>query len=197
MSSYFSFFLLLLLSLNNIFTVADDSQQQSATIYVWPLTAATPSVLAEVSYNPITLQSSLIKYNKPNLATSAGEEDLVRVGFYSAESNQWIGTATGLHNFDDNNLEKTLALTLNDKGKLLQSSFKASVSSNTGRTSNSLRIQLVKPAAAPQPHLNRPVVLNEDGKVSETEPEKTFFQKYWWAILGVTLLALTTGGDGK
>ena len=31
----------------------------------------------------------------------------------------------------------------------------------------------------------------------EEEPEKTFLQKYWWAILGALMLIMVTGGDDK
>lgn len=38
-------------------------------------------------------------------------------------------------------------------------------------------VQIVYPDAAPWPALNRPVVLNEEGKVPEKEPEKSLLQK--------------------
>jgi hypothetical protein len=69
-------------------------------------------------------------------------------------------------------------------------------------------------APAPQPHLNKPVVLSPDGKVPEKEVEKSFCRseycpvfigdnksradgecshRYWWVFLGFAVLAMTTG----
>jgi hypothetical protein len=38
-------------------------------------------------------------------------------------------------------------------------------------------VKLVKASQGPQPKLNRPVILDAEGKVPEKEPEKSFFQK--------------------
>ena len=40
-----------------------------------------------------------------------------------------------------------------------------------------LVVELVRPVKAPGPVLDRPVVLNAEGKVDDKEPEKTFLQK--------------------
>ena len=56
-------------------------------------------------------------------------------------------------------------------------------------------IEIVKVQEGKRPVLNKPVVLNEQGKV-EGPPEKTFLQKYWWAIAIFLVLQLVAGGAG-
>ncbi|KAF2445131.1 hypothetical protein P171DRAFT_289953 [Karstenula rhodostoma CBS 690.94] len=40
-----------------------------------------------------------------------------------------------------------------------------------------LEVELVRREAGPKPVLNKPVVLNADGRIDSKEPEKTFIQK--------------------
>ena len=46
-----------------------------------------------------------------------------------------------------------------------------------------------------RPVLNTPVVVNEQGQV-EGKEEKTFLQKYWWAIAIFLVMQLVAGGAG-
>ena len=41
-----------------------------------------------------------------------------------------------------------------------------------------LAIQIIKPDAAPEPHLNKPVIIDAEGKLPDSEQEKSFLQKY-------------------
>ena len=43
--------------------------------------------------------------------------------------------------------------------------------------SSSLDVDIVRTEAGPRPHLNKPVVVDPDGKDTEEVVEKTFFQK--------------------
>jgi hypothetical protein len=52
----------------------------------------------------------------------------------------------------------------------------------------------------PSPKLNtrKPPVVGADGREVPQEaeqPEKTFFQKYWWVFILVSVFALAGGGD--
>jgi len=40
-----------------------------------------------------------------------------------------------------------------------------------------VEVEIVKRVAGPKPVLNKPIVLNAEGKLETTEPEKTFLQK--------------------
>jgi len=48
-----------------------------------------------------------------------------------------------------------------------------------------------------KPELNRPVVLNTEGKVEVEEKEKTLLQRYWWVGLAVLMLLVSAGGGGE
>lgn len=65
----------------------------------------------------------------------------------------------------------------------------------------SLNAELVKASPAPSPHLNKPIVLDEEGKLQgDKPPEKSFLQKYWWAIgifLVVQVFLGSSGGEEK
>jgi hypothetical protein len=55
-------------------------------------------------------------------------------------------------------------------------------------------IKIQKTTSGPAPALNKPVVLDETGKLPEKEPEKTLLQRYWWVLAIVGLLAFSGGG---
>jgi len=61
-----------------------------------------------------------------------------------------------------------------------------------------LEVEVVKMVVGPSPVLNRPVVLNAEGKVDTGTPEdqRSFLQKYWWAIAIFLLVQLVIGGGG-
>lgn len=57
---------------------------------------------------------------------------------------------------------------------------------------------VVVTSAGKQPDLNKPVVLSPEGRKVQPEAEKSFLQKYWWAIaIGAVLVMGGGGGDGK
>jgi hypothetical protein len=63
-----------------------------------------------------------------------------------------------------------------------------------------VRVELIPPTPGPVPKLNsrRPPVVGADGKEAPAEgevPEKSFFQKYWWAFLILTVVAMMGSGD--
>ncbi|RPB16910.1 hypothetical protein P167DRAFT_561872 [Morchella conica CCBAS932] len=63
--------------------------------------------------------------------------------------------------------------------------------------SSSPTVRILTQAPGPQPALNKPIVLTPDGKIPVPEVEKTFLQKYWWVLLGATLLIMTSGGGAE
>ncbi len=52
-----------------------------------------------------------------------------------------------------------------------------------------------RPVQAPQPILNRPIVVDLKGKQTATEPEKSFIQQYWYYLIPFAVILLTSGGS--
>jgi len=68
-----------------------------------------------------------------------------------------------------------------------------------GQSSGELVVEVVPMRIGSQPLLNSPVVLTPEGKVATPgEGEnKSFLQKYWWAIALFFILQVVIGGGGK
>ena len=67
---------------------------RTAQIYIQPLavTSTNPEPLAEVSYDPLSLDTtSIVAYEAPEIPETA---DLVRIGLYDPKSSQWISGTT-------------------------------------------------------------------------------------------------------
>jgi hypothetical protein len=63
-----------------------------------------------------------------------------------------------------------------------------------------VRVELIAPTPGPLPKLNsrKPPVVGPDGREMPAEgevPEKSFFQKYWWVFLILTVVAMAGSGD--
>ncbi len=62
-----------------------------------------------------------------------------------------------------------------------------------------VHIELIAPKAGPVPKLNtrKPPVVGADGKevAAEEVAEKSFFQKYWWAFILISILAMAGSGE--
>ena len=149
-------------------------QDRSVDIFAWPLSASKSSTLAKISYN--STAATVKSFNAPKIPPG---DDVVRIGFYHP-SGSWSGVATAAENLSEGK-NKKLLLHLNTQGQLYHVGFKASEqgsSTKTGKGKDGLDVEVVKMNQGPTPHLNKPVVLNEQGQVDAKEPEKTFLQKY-------------------
>jgi len=50
--------------------------------------------------------------------------------------------------------------------------------SGSAKDANQIQVEVTQPVPGPQPVLNKPVVVTQDGKIEDgKEPEKSFFQK--------------------
>ncbi|KAI9689766.1 MAG: hypothetical protein M1822_009648 [Bathelium mastoideum] len=186
--------------------LASEATKQQVTVYAWPLSASKPQVLAEVTYDTQSLSARAQKYHQP---APVSAEELVRVGLYDTKTADWVGVVTSGSQFVGNNREKTLTLHLDQDGRPFHVGFGASAPSPSeekkqgkGKTAaageGGLNVVVKTPVRGPQPHLNKPIVLSQDGKLQEKEPEKTFLQKYWWAIalfIGLQIFSAVGGGD--
>lgn len=181
-------------------TLAATSLPFSTSIYSWPLTSKAPTLLAQISYDPATLQTSLDTYNPPKPASSSSEtdnknDDLLRIGLYNKDSKEWTGTLTSLSSLpasssDDPVNNSTLVLHLNPSNPtkvyhvdISPSSSTSSVENNDNNNvnDNPLHISLLRPTAGPTPQLSKPVAPKQaggDGQGEEgEEEEKTLFQR--------------------
>ncbi|KAK5135204.1 hypothetical protein LTR08_005453 [Meristemomyces frigidus] len=170
-------------------------QDRTVDVFTWPLSASSSKTIAQITYN--STFATINSYNAPSFSAS---DDIVRVGFYHS-SGAWSGIATSALNFAPGK-DKKLVLHVNGGGELYHIGFRASeglgTSSATSNTKDGMSVEVVKVKSGPTPHLNRPVVLSPDGSAPEKEPEKSFFQKYWWAIAGVLLLQVVMSmGKGE
>ncbi|SLM38584.1 hypothetical protein LPUS_08851 [Lasallia pustulata] len=172
-------------------------QEHSATIYAWPFSSAQPSKLADLTYDLYGRRTVINHFTAPALSSSP-ENDLIRIGVYDPVTKAWRGTVTSASSFDSS-VNGRLRININQAGEVWGASWHASMTKAQADTpaagQQTKQFDLVLTAPPPQPLLNRPVVLNPDGKIAEPEPEKTMFQKYWWVLLGVAVLAMAGGGD--
>ena len=195
------------------YLAAAAQQERTVDIFAWPLSASKSQTLAQLSY---TSSNATVKsYTAPK---APNDEDIIRIGFYHP-SGSWSGVATSASNLQPQK-EKRLQLHLNTNGELYHVGFKVSdipSSSESGKGTDGMSVEVVKMQQGPTPHLNKPVVLSADGSVPNKEPEKTFIQKYgaslqfitpcftntdtlsryWWVIVGFLVLQVVIGGAGK
>ncbi|KAI4136179.1 MAG: hypothetical protein LQ347_000036 [Umbilicaria vellea] len=168
----------------SLLTVALSSQEDtfrehSATIYAWPFTSAKPSKLAELTYDLGGRINIINQFTVPTLS-STPDDELIRIGVYDPVTKVWRGTVTSALSFDPS-VSGRLRINVNEAGDVWGASWHASV---TKPLADALpagqqikQFDVVLTAPAPQPLLNRPVVVNPDGKVAEPEPEKSMLQK--------------------
>jgi hypothetical protein len=110
----------------------------------------------------------------------------VRIGFHHPQTGSWSGIATSAANFAEGK-DKKIQLLLNEQGEVYHVGFKTSdwpTSAKGGSKKDGISVEVVpmKPASTIQ--LNKPVVLNADGKLAGQPEEKTFLQKYAQSPIG-------------
>lgn len=144
-------------------------------IFAWPVSASKSQTLAKLSYS--SEQATVLSYKAP--ALPAGEE-IVRIGFHHPTTGKWSGIATSAENFEEGK-DKKIQLLLNEQGEVYHVGFTTSrwpSSSKGGSKKEDLSVEVVPMKAGSPIHLNKPVVLNAEGKLEGKEEEKTFLQKY-------------------
>ncbi|KAI5360354.1 hypothetical protein Slin15195_G082770 [Septoria linicola] len=166
--------------------------EREVKVFAWPLSEDKPQALATVSYT--STNASIKSYTTPALPST---DDIVRVGFYH-KSGDWSAIATAASNFAPDKSKK-LQLHVRQDGELYHLGFKTSepVSQGKGKsTVKDLNVEVVQIQPGPKVALNKPIVVTADGEVEGKEPEKSFLQKYWWAI-GLFLLFQVVMSGGK
>jgi len=189
-----------LLALAAITTAAE--VEKTLDVFAWPLSAIKSQPFAKVSYSFPSLNASIKSYSA---TTITDPSEIVRIGFYTS-GDSWTGIATSPRNLDATR-QKTLRVIVDDKGEVFSvvltgayttPSVGGKTTKKADKKDEQLLVEVDRQTPGPQPHLNKPVVLNPEGKVEGEEPEKTFLQKYWWAIgLFIVVQVVMSGGGDK
>jgi hypothetical protein len=195
----------LLLALSHAESIITDPVQ-SVHIFYQPITQALSdtknSLLASIKYDTSTLESRVLTYSPPAAIDTMNESQkshpLVRI---FTDSPHGSTTITSLPAFNPG-FKQTLTLHLDNDNLVFAASFSADPlppPSASDSSQPNLKVVLLRPTSGPTPklHLRKPAVVDADGKEIPQAPEveKSFFQKYWWALALVAVLALSGGGD--
>ena len=164
--------------------IASDSVlSRSITIYVWPLSAPSPSPYLNIAYDPTSLSVAVKKSYQATLPSQqdpSRSESLVRVGIWDAQVKTLRGVVTSAATLDPRQ-GRTIFIHLDEEGSAWHVDvrpFRPQDEARRGKERyNMVKVELVRPTADPSPILNEPVVRDEQGKIPEPEPEKSFFQK--------------------
>ncbi|KAF2632459.1 hypothetical protein BU25DRAFT_384481 [Macroventuria anomochaeta] len=156
-------------------------------------TAVIPSAipLAQIEYDADQSVGTLTSYAPPT--GSYSEEHLLRVGLTDPKTGSWRGIVTSAASFADQ-YHKKFIVHVDENGEPYHVGFGTSAKGS----GEEVEVEIVKRNQGPKPVLNKPIVLNAEGKLESKEPEKTFLQKYWWAIaIFIVVQLVSSGGEGK
>ena len=159
--------------------VAAEAAASTVTVYAWPLAAPSPTSFATIALSasqtkPIAKVNSL---RLPSIPPSTDE--IVRIGLYDPSTKQWRGTATAASSFAPG-LARKLTLHVDEDGNAYHAMLSAFEIPGKSKKKDELQVEVIPPRPGAHPILNKPVVLNADGKVPQAEEkdQKTFLQKY-------------------
>ncbi|KAM3555940.1 hypothetical protein MY1884_005332 [Beauveria asiatica] len=167
---------------------------RTAHIYLQPVEGGgKPSPLAEVAYDvAVPSAAEVLTYEAPDLPDGTST---VRVGVYDVTSKAWSSgtTVASVDNFSKG-FAPNFLISVDYHGAVISTSLKG-VQIDAGHTRDfGPQVALLPETRGTQPALNKPVVLNPEGK-RENIQEKTLFQKYWWVLAIVVFIAVSGGGD--
>ncbi|RDI88966.1 hypothetical protein Vi05172_g1000 [Venturia inaequalis] len=173
-----------------IATAATPQAASTVTVYTWPLSAPSPIPYAAIEISPS--QTAIQAKIKHIAQLPVFRDDLVRVGILD-ESNTWTGVATSAKSFRVD-MSKKIILHTDDEGHVAHISFNSFQNANPVDAAVLVEVMPIQPG--PRPTLNKPIVLDEEGKIAtpETADTKSFLQKYWWAIALFLVLQVVAGG---
>lgn len=157
---------------------ATEAATSTVTVYAWPLAAPSPTSLATVVLSASQTKpiAEVNSFHLPSIPLSTDE--IVRIGLYDPSTKQWRGTATAASSFTPG-LARKLTLHVDGDGNTYHASLSAFELPGKSKKKDELQVEVIQPHPGPQPILNKPVVLNADGKVPQAEEkdQKTFLQK--------------------
>ncbi|KAK2760352.1 hypothetical protein FQN54_002422 [Arachnomyces sp. PD_36] len=179
---FFPILSLLIIALTTSTTLAA-SLPFSTSIFTWPLTADKPTLLAEISYDPTTLTTSLNSYHAPNPSSSSTDDNLTRLGLYNKDTKEWTGTLTSASSLSppaSDNSTLTLHLNPSKPEEIYHVSLSPSSTSATteSKLNDALQVALLRASAGATPQLSKPVAPKQGGDDEQgEEEEKTLFQR--------------------
>lgn len=187
------------------------------TIYHLPASSSIFSPLAKLSFNVSEPERSKVEsFTPPARSKSQATEDITSIGVIlsrpvpkvlsaSDPDLKYRTTLTSLASLNPP-YRGRFTVTVTETGDVQSASWSA-VAKNAnfdGHGEFDLKIIREGPKpiieAAPLPKSGRTGAQQGQGQSTgeeEEEVEKTFLQKYWWAILGALMLIMVTGGDEK
>lgn len=165
----------ILLFFTAIATAATPQVVSTVTIHAWPPSAAAPYPFATIAISPSQNAIQAKVQSVIQLPRFPPQDELVRVGILD-ESNGWTGVATSAKSFGVD-INKKIVLHTDNEGRVAHISFNA-FGTPKGED-EAVFVEVMPIQAGPKPTLNKPVVLNEDGKLATAEiPDtKSFLQK--------------------
>jgi hypothetical protein len=155
---------------HNVYAAGTTAPNRKVTVYAWPLSAKSPTALAQISYTDSS-SAHIDSYTAPKAVTA---DEIVRVGLYDKSTKHWTGVATTAQSFEPGRSHK-ITLHVDAKKDVYHVGFSATAAQDGAQTD--AVVQVLEIAEGPQPVLNKPVVVSEDGKVPQKEEEKSFLQK--------------------
>jgi hypothetical protein len=149
----------------------------SVTLYVSsvPVTGnaaviPSPIPLAQIEYDVDQSVGTLSSYTPPT--GSYASNHLLRVGLSDPKSGSWRGIVASAASFADQ-YHKKFVIHVDEKGEPYHVGFGTSAKGS----GEEVEVEIVRRNPGPKPVLNKPIVLNAEGKIDSKEPEKSFLQK--------------------
>lgn len=156
-----------------IATAATSQAVSTVTVHAWPLSAPSPYPFATIAISP---SPNAIQAKVQSIAQlPIFKDQLVRVGILD-ESNVWTGVATSAKSFRVD-MSKKIILHTDNEGHVAHIGFNSFENANPADARVFVEVMPIQPG--PKPTLNKPIVLNEEGKIAtpETADTKSFLQK--------------------
>lgn len=173
----------------------------SVTLYVSSVPASSntntaiipsPIPLAQIEYDVDQSVGTLASYTPPT--GSYASDHLLRVGLSDPKTGSWRGIVTSAASFSDQ-YHKKIVVHVDEQGEPYHVGF----STRAKGSGDEVQVEIVKRSPGAKPVLNKPIVLNAEGKLEGKEPEKSFLQKYvlriaFVCVKGVLTMPLDIGG---
>ncbi|KAI9742485.1 MAG: hypothetical protein M1818_004019 [Claussenomyces sp. TS43310] len=168
------------------------TDSRTSTVYVQYIGSKAIVPLAQVQYNPSTLDTDLSSYDAPEIPP---DTELVRIGIYDEVKKSWT-TSTSVTSPETfgKGFAPTIILSFDAQGDVLSVTCKSG-RIDAGQTRDfGPKVKVFKVVRGKTPELNKPIVLKEGLPEGEV-PEKTLLQRYWWVGILVITLMMATGGE--
>ncbi|KAK2855545.1 hypothetical protein FQN49_005087 [Arthroderma sp. PD_2] len=173
-------------------TAASSPSAIQTELFYQPIAASSkPVSLAQISYDPVTLQSTVNSYTPPQLSKDGKDSDLIRIGAYP-EPNNWVGVLSSLSIFKPSSSSlpssdsPTILLYLDSRNRVYHVGISSRPSATENRRNEAgkasqLNVEVVRSGAAAVPHLNKPITrrVDDEGEEQEEVPfVNSLLQKY-------------------